>query len=203
MRWSSNGTLHIGSTARDLIMPTPHPQDQMIGSLVEDFTLPGINGGQYRLTSLLRGKKGAVVVFWSGICSHCLRYDSYINSFGQRHPDLALIVVASRHGETPEQVRKTVLERGLRFLIVHDSGHALARRWATQQTPRAFLMDAGRKLVYRGAIDNFKYAADPGYVEYLEPAIADLLAGRPVRRAETPSFGCAVHSVYYTLPRHL
>jgi hypothetical protein len=58
-------------------------------------------------------------------------------------------------------------------------------------------------LLYRGAIDNFKYPGDPEYVAHLETAISEFLAGKPIRRAETSSFGCAIQSVYYTLPKHL
>ena len=176
---------------------------QEMGGLAEDFTLPGVNGGQINLSTLLDGKKGAVAVFWSGVCSHCIRYDSYFNSFAERHPDLALAVVASRSGETPEQIRKTMAERGIHFPILHDQGSRVARQWSTEQTPRAFLIDPGRVLLYRGSIDNFKYPGDPEYVAHLESAISEFLAGQPVRRSETSSFGCAIQSVYYTLPRHL
>jgi len=162
-----------------------------------------VNGGQTTLSTLLEGKKGAVVVFWSGVCSHCIRYDGYLNAFAERHPELALVVVASRAGETPEQISKTMEERGIHFEIVHDKGSPVARQWFTQQTPRAFLLDSGRVLLYRGAIDNFKYPGDPEYVPHLETAIAEFLAGKPVQRTETSSFGCAINSVYYTLPKHL
>lgn len=182
---------------------TREAREQMIGSLVEDFILPGINGGQHSLSALLRGKKGAVVIFWSGVCSHCMRYDGYLNNFSQSYADLALIVVASRDGETLQQLQRTKSERGIRFPILHDRNRAVATRWAARQTPRAFLIDASHTLVYRGAIDNFKYSGDPAYIAYLESAIHEFLAGKPVRRAETPSFGCATQSVYYTLPKHL
>ncbi len=174
-----------------------------MGGRADDFTLPGVNGGQINLSGLLDGKKGAVAVFWSGVCSHCIRYDAYLNGFAGRFPDLALVVIASRAGETPEQIRKTMAERGIHFPIVHDRDSLVARQWSTQQTPRAFLIDSGRVLLYRGAIDNFKYPGDPEYVPYLETAISEFLAGKPVRRAETSSFGCAIQSVYYTLPKHL
>ena len=182
---------------------TPPPRVQEIGGLVGDFTLPGVNGGQANLSALLEGRKGAVVVFWSGVCSHCIRYDGYLNSFPERHPDLALVVIASRSGETPEQIRKTMAERGIHFPIFHDHGSLVARQWSTEQTPRAFLLDSVRVLLYRGSIDNFKYPADPEYVAHLETAISEFLDGKPVKRAETQSFGCAIQSVYYTLPKHL
>ena len=182
---------------------TAPPKVQEIGSAVEEFLLPNIDGGEQSLSRFLDGKKGAVVLFWSGVCSHCARYDEYLNSFGRRHPELPLVAVASRHGETPEQIRKTVAERGLSFPILHDPGSAVAGLWLTRQTPRAFLIGDNRTLLYRGAIDNFKYPDDPQYAPYLERAVAEYLAGQPVSRAETAGFGCAIQSIYYILPKSL
>jgi peroxiredoxin len=176
---------------------------QEIGEIVSDFYLPKVDGGVLSIGAILEGKKGAVVVFWSSVCSHCARYDSYLSSFVQSHPEVGLIAVASRSGETQQQIKESAATRKLTFPIVYDANSALAKRWYTQQTPRAFLIDANRVLLYRGAIDNFKFKEDPTYTPYLEPAIEDFLAGRPVRRAETASFGCAIQSVYYTLPNPL
>jgi hypothetical protein len=38
-------------------------------------------------------------------------------------------------------------------------------------------------------------------VAYLEPAIDQFLSGKAIERNEIPSYGCAIRSVYYTLPR--
>jgi peroxiredoxin len=179
-------------------------EKQGIGLPVPDFSLPLISGDEGRgLTDYLQWNRGAVVVFWSGVCSHCQRYDEYLNRFGERHPELGLVAVASRHGETVDQIRATAAERRLTFPILHDAKGAVAQHWYTQQTPRAFLIDASRRLLYRGAIDNFKYPGDAEYQAYLEPAIVSFLAGEPVARAETASFGCAIQSVYYILPKPL
>src|SRR5262245_48656909 len=183
--------------------PETVPRVQVIGGKVESFSLPGINGGLISSPTALEGKRGAVVVFWSGVCSHCIRYDSYLNRFAERHSELGLAVIASRSGESPEQIRKTITERGIQFPIGYDAGSKVARQWSTEQTPRAFLVDAGGLLLYRGSIDNFKFPEDPEYVGHLETAISEFLAGKPVQRTETPSFGCAIQSVYYTLPKHL
>jgi peroxiredoxin len=181
----------------------PTQKTQEIGDVADDFKLQNVNGGERSLSAALMGKQGAVVIFWSGVCAHCVRYDPYINSFEERHPELALVIVASRHGETPAQIRATCAARGLMAPILHDPGGAVAKQWFTQQTPRAFLIDASRTLLYRGAIDNYKYPGDPQHVEYLEPAIAEFLNGHPVVRTETASFGCAIQSVYYLLPKNL
>jgi peroxiredoxin len=178
-------------------------KSQEIGDILSDFSLPDIAGGQRSLSDYLRDKRGGVVVFWSGVCSHCVRYDGYLNTFRARHPELALVAIASRSGETAEQIRKTSEERRLVFPLLHDANSAVAGQWFTQQTPRVFLLDHNRKLLYRGAIDNFKYPGDPQHEAYLEPAIASFLMAQPIARTETASFGCAIKSIYYILPKAL
>ena len=200
-----------------------------LGPEVPDLTLPAIDGGTRTLASFLApaGTRGAVVAFWSGVCSHCARYDGYLRDFSGSRPELALVGVASRQGETAADLRRVTAERRLGFPLLHDAGRAVAAEWRVAQTPRVFLVDGGGngddgeagpdgdggeaggwdggagvgpRLLYRGAIDNFKYPEDPAYEAYLEPAIEAFLAGRPVPRMESPSFGCPVESVYYTLP---
>jgi peroxiredoxin len=183
---------------------SPIREKQAIGLPVTDFNLPLVySEGQRSLSDVLSGKKGAVVVFWSGVCSHCVRYDDYLNRFGERHPEVGLVAIASRSGETADQVRAVAAERKLSFPLLHDPPGEVARAWYAQQTPRVFLIDGDRKLLYRGAIDNFKYPEDSDYQAYLEPAIASFLAGAPIARTETASFGCAIQSVYYILPSPL
>jgi peroxiredoxin len=176
---------------------------QEIGAVVPDVSLPLASGGTATLQSFLEGKKGLLVVFWSETCSHCLRYDSYLNEFAQRYPELGLAAIACRQGETADDIRATIAQRSLRFPILHDEDSRVAREWHTQQTPRVFLLDSHRRLLYRGAIDNFRYPADPEHQPYLQPAIDAYLAGKPIERSETASFGCAVQSVYYQLPKPL
>jgi peroxiredoxin len=178
-------------------------RNQSIGQMLEDFSLQRVAGGTESLEQYLEGKKGAVVVFWSGVCSHCGRYDTYFNQFAQRHPELGFVAVASRQNETVDMIRRTAAERRLIFPILHDPNAQIADRWFAQQTPRAFLIDSSKTLIYRGAIDNFRFSTEPEYVEYLEPAISQFLAGQSPARVETPSFGCDIKSVYYILPKAL
>lgn len=179
-------------------------EEQKFGEALEDFTLQNVRTGKpLSLSQALTGKRGAVVVFWSGVCSHCVRYDTFLGGFEKRHPELAFIAVASRHGETLDSIQAALIERRLHFAMVHDPGGKIAAKWFTQQTPRTFLMDASRRLIYRGAIDNFKYPEDPEFAGYLEPAIDQFLKGEPIARTETASYGCAIQSVYYILPRAL
>jgi hypothetical protein len=179
-------------------------EKQRFGQALADFALQQVPAGsRLSLSQALAGKKGAVVVFWSGVCSHCVRYDAFLNAFENEHPELSLVAVASRHAETVESIGAAMAERNLKFPMVHDPGGKIAAAWYTQQTPRAFLLDAERTLLYRGAIDNFKYPQDPEYAGHLEQAIGQFLKGEPIGRAETASYGCAIQSVYYNLPKSL
>lgn len=168
------------------------------------FRLPLLNGsGERSLEELVENHRGAVVVFWSGSCAHCVRYDAFFNGFAERHPELGFAAIASRINETPEQMMAAAGNRGLSFPILRDEGARIARLWFSQQTPRCYLLDSEGRLQYRGAIDNFKLAADPEYLEYLEPAVRQFLNREPILRADTPSFGCAIETVYYQLPKQL
>ena len=179
--------------------------EQRIGAVLPDITLPSVTAPDHtwRLHEAAARGRGAVLVFWSSVCSHCSRYDEYLNTFTARHPELAFAAIASRQGESADDVRAALATRQLVFPTLYDDGSAVAHQLFTQQTPRVFLVDADSQLVYRGAIDNFKYPEDSEYEAYLEPAVESLLAGRPVARPDTPSFGCAISSVYYTIPKPL
>ncbi|MBZ5505869.1 MAG: redoxin domain-containing protein [Acidobacteriia bacterium] len=179
------------------------PAKQKVGAPVEDFTLTSIDGNNVSLRMLMNEKKGAVIVFWSGACSHCTRYDEYLNTFQQRHRELGVAAIASRRGETLLQLQSMARKRRLTFPILHDVSGEVAKDWFVQQTPRAFLIDSNYLLQYRGAIDNYKYPGDADHTAYLELAITELLSGKPLSRTEVASFGCAVESVYYSLPKVL
>ena len=184
------------------MQPSTPAGGQAIGDIVPDLDLPAVDSGTPRsLDACLAGHRGGVVLFWSSVCTHCVRYDDYFNQFESSHPELAFYVVATRYTETVDDIRKAVADRRLRFPLYHSPDGAAAGAYLAQQTPRVYLVDARRTLLYRGAVDNFKYAEDPEYQPYLEPAIASFLAGRPIERRETASFGCAVSSVYYLLPK--
>jgi peroxiredoxin len=177
---------------------------QEIGQPVPSFSLALLGGAAKNSPEdYLLGKQGALLAFWSGVCSHCRRYDEYFNSFASRYPEIGFAAIASRTSESRETMLAAVRERSLTFPILVDEGGLVARQYFAQQTPRCYLIDPGKTLLYRGAIDNFKMPGDPEYTSYLEPALAAFLAGEPIARPETASFGCAIETVYYQIPGQL
>lgn len=82
-------------------------------------------------------------------------------------------------------------EKGFNFPFLKDADGAIAARIGAISTPHVFVLDAARRLVYKGRIDNTR---DPmrATSSDLENALRDLFAGVPVAVPETAPFGCAI-----------
>jgi peroxiredoxin len=79
--------------------------------------------------------------------------------------------------------------------ILIDETGTVGHAYGAQRTPHMYVIDVGGNLVYRGAIDNAQDGdTEQGapFVNYVEAALGDLAAGRPVKTAETKSYGCSV-----------
>ena len=53
---------------------------------VVDFALQSVSHGTGTLSHHLVNRQGAVIVFWSSVCTHCVRYDACLNDFENRNP---------------------------------------------------------------------------------------------------------------------
>jgi peroxiredoxin len=76
-----------------------------------------------------------------------------------------------------------------------DSDGKIGRAYGARTTPHLYVIDPKGTLVYAGGIDD-KPSADPADVKtaknYVDAALADLGAGRPVAQAATRPYGCSV-----------
>jgi hypothetical protein len=80
---------------------------------------------------------------------------------------------------------------GLGFPYLKDDGGVVARRFGAVTTPHAFVLDEQRRLRYRGRVADSRQASTIT-VPYLERAVEDVLARRPVAVAETEPYGCSI-----------
>ena len=97
----------------------------------------------------------------------------------------------------------------LSFPLLSDAGHRVIDAYGLQDPrylkqssegipyPTTYVIDKAGRLVYRGAIDNSpdgekQSPAGGKLVSYVDDALEDLEAGRPVRVAETKPYGCSV-----------
>jgi len=76
-----------------------------------------------------------------------------------------------------------------------DADGKVGRAYGARATPHMYVIDPSGRLVYAGAIDS-KPSADPADIKtatnYVNQALAESLAGKPVSVAATRAYGCSV-----------
>jgi hypothetical protein len=73
-----------------------------------------------------------------------------------------------------------------------DPTGAIGHLYDARTTPHIFVIDPTGKLIYQGAIDNQPTPDPSGADNYLNDALNDAMAGRPVAVAVTKPYGCSV-----------
>jgi hypothetical protein len=85
------------------------------------------------------------------------------------------------------------VELGFTFPFCYDESQDTARAYAAACTPDFFLFDRGRRLVYRGQLDDSRPGSGkPVTGADLRAALDAVLAGRPVASEQRPSVGCSI-----------
>jgi hypothetical protein len=86
---------------------------------------------------------------------------------------------------------ETAAEQGYEFPYLFDEGQVVARAFGPMRTFHVFVIDRERRLRYQGRFDNARLQ-ERVTTRDLADALDDLIAGRPVRVAETRPFGCSL-----------
>ncbi len=78
---------------------------------------------------------------------------------------------------------------------LRDNDGTIGRAYGARTTPHMYVIDPAGKLVYIGAIDS-KPTANPSDIatatNYVNQALAESMAGKPVSVATTRAYGCSV-----------
>lgn len=96
----------------------------------------------------------------------------------------------------PRDVEKKRAELGMRSTaLLLDPTGVVGHTYEARTTPDMFVIDPKGILVYKGAIDD-QPTPDPASLanakNYVEAALANVQAGKPVSPSDTRSYGCAV-----------
>jgi peroxiredoxin len=109
-----------------------------------------------------------------------------------------------KQGHGVERNREAKKQLAMENPILLDESGAVGNSYGAQKTPHMFVIDPAGNLVYRGGIDNapmnvvdearpLPAGSKPGErINYVDAALQDLEAGKPVRLADTPAYGCSV-----------
>lgn len=171
-----------------------------LGTKAPDFSLQDVVTGRQVSRDAIAGPKGLLVMF---ICRHCpfvKHVQHELARLGRDYAGRGIGVVAiSANDESgfpedrPEKLAEMSQELGFTFPYLHDASQEVARAYDAQCTPDFFLYDEGRRLVYRGQLDDSRPGNDiPVTGSDLRRALDALIAGRPIPAEQRPSIGCNI-----------
>jgi peroxiredoxin len=168
-----------------------------------DFTLSDLDGGTVKLADL-RGK--VVVLEWfNPECPFVQRShtEGSLVGLSKRYAAKGIAWYAinsgapGKQGSGAETNRKGQQALHVDNPILLDETGVVGKAYGATNTPHMFVIDPSGNLVYSGAIDNSpdgegKSPEGGTLVNYVEQALEDVAAKRPVRTPKTKAYGCSV-----------
>ncbi len=180
--------------------PSEHAE---VGKPAPEFALKDLDGKEVRLSSF-KGK--TVVLEWFNPGCPFVKASHGLGSLkdAARRETKAGVVwlavnsgAAGKQGAGADANREGAKTFGMDHPILLDETGSVGKTYGATNTPHLMVIDPKGTLVYRGAVDNSPdgEGASPTsgkLVSYVESAIADVAAGRPVATPETKAYGCSV-----------
>jgi len=163
-----------------------------IGSTIEGFSLPDVDGTERSLKSLA-GKNGTVLIFIAVQCPVSNAYNERMEKLAEDYKakGIAVIGINANVAEDAAAVKAHAAEHKLSFPILKDPGNKIADKLGASVTPEAYFIDTNNKLLYHGRIDNSR---NPAQVETsdLRNALDAALDGKSIEKTEAKAFGCTI-----------
>ncbi|SRR5579871_611180 len=179
-----------------------------IGASAPDFSLPGVDGKTYGLSSFKEAKVLAIVF----TCNHCPTAQSYEERIIKLVDDykskgLGLVAINpndpqslrpdeldfSDIGDSFDEMKIRAKERGFNFPYLYDGEtEKISKAYGPVATPHIFIFDKQRKLRYQGRIDDEDRHAKTPHVFDARNAIEALLNNKEVEVKTTKVFGCSI-----------
>jgi peroxiredoxin/mono/diheme cytochrome c family protein len=167
-----------------------------IGSKVNNLTFTDI---RYLRRSLddFKGKKAFVLIFVDRSCPVAKRYLPVLaqlhNKFAKQ--DVQVLAINASPGDNIVEMAAQAVEAEIAFPFLKDFDSKGAQALGVGRVPTAVILNADRKLVYRGRIDDMNRLggsrAEPTRRD-LQIALEELLAGKPISIPETIVDGCPI-----------
>jgi hypothetical protein len=168
-------------------IPAPAPAIPRAGDKAPAFALKTVDAGQpLTLDALVKAKnngnavKGAVVLFLSCRCPYVAQARAPIAALFKQYGDKVAFVGLNANQNEPAAEIKADAAQSFGFPMLRDDGSKVADLYGAQRTPEAFVVGPNGLIRYHGGVDD------------LGPALAQLVAGQPVTKFESKTFGCTI-----------
>ena len=170
-----------------------------LGTAAPRFSLPDCRGATVSSEDFASAP-ALLVVFWCNHCPYVRHVRGHFASLAREYQARGAAIAAicandsqSYPEDGPEGMAEEARALGYSFPYLVDEDQRVARAYHAACTPDFFLFDAGRRLVYRGQMDDSRPGnGKPLTGADLRAALDAVLAGRPVGGAQKPSIGCSI-----------
>ena len=108
--------------------------------VAQDFTLTTLQGEQVSLSDY----KGKIVIlnFWTSWCGPCKEEMPHMQSFSEKHPDVAMLAVNLTSMDLGiDAVKQFVDEFGLTFPILLDEADVVGKQYNILTIPTSYIID--------------------------------------------------------------
>jgi peroxiredoxin len=179
-----------------LLLGSPAHADVSIGSKIENLEFKDIRAVRHSLSDFPKAS-AVVLVFTDTGCPIAQRYLPILEKLQAELKSRGVVFLAinASAGDSIGAMAAQAVRCGCTFPFVKDFGGVCAKALGVTHTPGAVVLDAERKLRYRGRIDDqFRPGGsrpEPSRSD-LREAILALLDGKPVSKTETPVDGCPI-----------
>lgn len=173
-----------------------------LGQAAPDFSLKGLDGATHTLGQH-RGK--TVVLEWFNpgcpFVQHAHGAGGPLDGMAAKATaDGSVVWLAinsgapGKQGHGADTNKQAATDWKLSHPVLLDEDGRVGHLYGAMTTPHMYVVDPNGVLVYRGGLDNAPMGRAEGQapVKYVENALADVKAGRPVALAETKPYGCSV-----------
>ena len=166
-----------------------------VGDTAPDFTLADTAGNEVSLSDV-EGK--IIVLEWlNPDCPFVQRHykAGTMKNLATRYADdgVVWLTINSTHYMDAAANAKFKADNELPSTILVDQSGEVGHLYGAVTTPHMYIIDAGGKLVYIGAIDDDpRGSKGESAVNYVAKALDEVVAGNAVTTAETKPYGCSV-----------
>ncbi|GAB2586094.1 thioredoxin family protein [Spirosoma areae] len=172
-----------------------------VGDAVEDFKLKNVDGKTVSLAGW-KDAKGYIVAFTCNTCPVAKAYESRIIALNDQFAPKGYPVVAIQSndasaspGDSYSAMQQRAKAKNYLFPYLHDDTQAIAHAFGASNTPHMFVVKRdgnAYRVAYIGAIDNNQRDASGADRKYVEQAVNELLAGKPVTTPAARAIGCGI-----------
>ena len=172
-----------------------HKTKAEIGSPAPDFTLEDQRGHEVKLSDI---KNSIIVLEWMNPdCPFVQRhYDSktmttLANKYKEKN--VVWIAINSTHYMNKQDNQNWINKFKVGYPILDDSSGSVGKLYGAKTTPNMYIIDPSGILVYSGAIDDDPRGSKDGKaLNYVDQALEEILAGKPVTITQSKPYGCSV-----------